>query len=285
MNYYKFANLNVTIDCDDRYFKGIAAEYEVSMPENCDIIIKMSKKAEIQKPDCAKIGEMPYPLAQLSWYTNGDYMYMAGYNAPTDEYVFCAEIDKAYKNIEISLLDIKADVDDTLYARNVLDLVMRFVVVKHNCINIHSSSIAYNNNGILFSAPSGTGKSTHTGLWKKCYPETVVINDDLPLITVGDEIMISGTPWCGTSGINHNMTVPLKAVVFLRRGEENSIERVNAAMSMRYLIDEVFKTPVAETASKQLDLIGEILGRVPAYILKCNISDEAVETVKRECGF
>lgn len=281
MKFYKFGPLKVIISGGDNYFKKIAKDYETDAFDSYDIKFNIKKKQELKLPDCKKIGDMPYNLADLSWYYDGDNYYMAGYNAPTKEYVFCGKISGSFKDVDIDILDIKNNDDDSLYIKNVIDLFFRFVVIKHNCINIHSSSIAYNNMGVLFSAPSGTGKSTHTGLWQQNHPETVIINDDLPLISVGDEVKICGTCWCGTSGVNNNVTVPLKAVVFLRRGEVNKITRLDALNSLRFLIDEIFKSPVTDVAGLQFDLIGKILEKVPAYLLECNISAEAVETVKK----
>ncbi len=280
MKYYNFGPLKVIVSGADAYFKKIAAAYEAEPFAEYDIKFNIEKSEEIILPSCEKIGEMPYNLANLSWYRDGDGYYMAGFNAPTEEYVFCGHISGDFKDVDIDILDIKGNADDSLYIKNVVDLFFRFVNIRHNCINIHSSSIAYNGMGVLFSAPSGTGKSTHTGLWQKHYPGTVIINDDLPLISVGDDVKICGTCWCGTSGVNTNVTVPLAAVVFLRRGAENKITRLGAVQSLRYLIDEIFKSPVPEIAEKQFDLIGGILQKVPAYLLECNISAEAVETVK-----
>lgn len=280
MKYYKFGKLNIVINGTDEYFENVAKAYEIPGFEDYDVKINVAKTAVLTLPRCEKIGSVPVNLADLEWYRDGDVVYMVGYNPPTEEYIFSARIYNNYKNIDVDLLDIKSAQDDSLYIKNVLDLLFRFIAPMHRHINIHSSSIAYKDSGVIFSAPSGTGKSTHTGLWQKYYPDTVIVNDDLPLVSVDNSVCLHGTVWCGTSSINNNVSVPLKAIVFLRRGKTNSVTRLDTVSSLKFLVGEIFKSPVAEIADMQFDLISKILQNVPAYLLKCDISRDAVETVK-----
>ena len=150
---------------------------------------------------------------------------------------------------------------------------------------LHSSSLAWKGQGIAFSAPSGTGKSTHVGLWKKYFGDEVeVINDDKPAIRFeGEQAMLCGTPWSGKTDQNLNRMVPLKAIVFLERGETNSIRRLDTVESMFNLTTQIVRPYYdAELGVKILDFTEKVLQHVPIYCLTCNISDEAVETVFQE---
>ena len=150
---------------------------------------------------------------------------------------------------------------------------------------LHSSSLAWKGQGIAFSAPSGTGKSTHVGLWKKYFGDEVeVINDDKPAIRFeGEQAMLCGTPWSGKTDQNLNRMVPLKAIVFLERGETNSIRRFDTVESMFNLTTQIVRPYYdAELGVKILDFTEKVLQHVPIYCLTCNISDEAVETVFQE---
>lgn len=146
---------------------------------------------------------------------------------------------------------------------------------------LHSSSIAYNGQGIAFSAPSGTGKSTHTGLWKEVFGDAVdIINDDKPAIRFdGDRAMLYGTPWSGKTALNRNMTVPLRAIVVIERGEKNTIRRLDTVDSMFHLTTQISRPYYDEALGlRTLDFTERILAHVPVYCLTCNISREAVMT-------
>ncbi len=150
---------------------------------------------------------------------------------------------------------------------------------------LHSSSIAYKGQGIAFSAPSGTGKSTHTGLWKEVFGDAVeIVNDDKPAIRFdGDRAMLCGTPWSGKTALNRNIAVPLRAIVIIERGEENTIRRLNTVDSMFHLTTQISRPYYDETLGlRTLDFTERIQTHVPVYCLTCNISHEAVETVFHE---
>ncbi len=150
---------------------------------------------------------------------------------------------------------------------------------------LHSSSIAHNGQGIAFSAPSGTGKSTHTGLWKEVFGDAVeIINDDKPAIWFdGDRAMLSGTPWSGKTALNRNRTVPLRAIVFIERGEKNAIRRLDTVDSMLHLTSQICRPYYDEALGiRMLDFTERVQTNVPVYCLACNISHEAVMTVYNE---
>lgn len=97
---------------------------------------------------------------------------------------------------------------------------------KHGLYAIHSASILYREKAWLFSAPSGTGKSTHAQLWQNLF-DVLPLNGDLNLLGVRDgRPVIYGLPWCGTSGIFTTKTQPLGGVVFLRRSDHDCIKKL-----------------------------------------------------------
>ena len=150
---------------------------------------------------------------------------------------------------------------------------------------LHSSSIAYKGQGVAFSAPSGTGKSTHTGLWKEVFGNAVdIVNDDKPAIRFdGDQAMLYGTPWSGKTDFNRNIAVPLRAIVIIERGEKNAIRRLDTVDSMFHLTTQISRPYYDEALGLQtLDFTERLLAHVPIYCLTCNISREAVMTVFRE---
>ncbi len=166
---------------------------------------------------------------------------------------------------------------------NSTDQAIRYVLISHGVFSIHSSAISYNNNGIIFSAPSGTGKSTHTSLWKNNVENVEIVNDDMPLISMqNDQIILHGAPWAGTSGINKNISVPLKAIVFLEQAKENSIEKLMTLPALQKLLREFHTPSDRELIDKTYAFLNLLLTNIPCYVLKCLPDKEAVFTVKNQ---
>lgn len=153
---------------------------------------------------------------------------------------------------------------------------------------LHGSSLAFEGNGLIFSAPSGTGKSTHTGLWREQYGDRVVmVNDDKPAIRFGEDgkPVIYGTPWSGKTELNTNVSAPLRAIVFLERSEKNAIRRLSATESLLYMGREL-QLPYHDKAlcEKLWDTAARLVQSVPVFLLSCTISQEAVSLVREAVG-
>ena len=148
---------------------------------------------------------------------------------------------------------------------------------------MHGSAISYEGKGIVFSAPSGTGKSTHAGLWKQQYGERVVhINDDKPAIRFNEESpVVYGTPWSGKTDTNSNNSAPLKAIVFLEQASENQIQPLSVDDALMHIYRETVRPFYDEALGmKVLDTAERLIQSVPVFLLECTISSEAVELVK-----
>ena len=150
----------------------------------------------------------------------------------------------------------------------------------YNGFFFHSSSVAINGEAYVFSAQSGTGKSTHTALWRKHFgKDAVMINDDKPIIRKNNgKFFIYGTPWMGKSDIGNNIKVPVKAIYILRRSPSNSVSRVKVGEVFKDLLEA---TLVPKDKTQMLTLLGlmdEFFSSVPLFVLNCNTSDEAVIT-------
>lgn len=146
---------------------------------------------------------------------------------------------------------------------------------------LHSSAISYKNQGILFSAPSGTGKSTHTKLWKKLWPDSVeIINDDTPALLFHNNVpYMYGLPWSG-KGENKNMSVPLKSVVFLERSEQNVIKKSDIDSAVFFMLEQSLKPFSEEGIDKILQPIQRLIENIPIYIIGVNMNDDAAVMVR-----
>ena len=160
------------------------------------------------------------------------------------------------------------------------------IAVEKNAFLIHSSAVAYEGHAVLFSAPPGTGKSTHTAYWKKAFGDRVVmINDDKPLVSVRDDgIFVSGTPFSGKNDISENITVPLKAVVFLHRSKENVIERINASDGFRFIWLQTIRNMDKYKSEKMLTNIKKCAESADLFVLGCTNTPESA-LIAREAIF
>lgn len=155
------------------------------------------------------------------------------------------------------------------------------IMPKYNTILFHGSVLAIDGKGYLFTAPSGTGKSTHTRLWKEYFKDrVVVVNDDKPFLKIeDDEVFAYGTPWDGKHRLSSNIKVPLKGICILSQNKENWIKKIDSKNVYPYLYNQVYHIlNKRENAIKTLQIFDKLLKIVPIYKMGCNISYDAVKT-------
>lgn len=146
-------------------------------------------------------------------------------------------------------------------------------------LGLHASAINFNDEAILFSAPSGTGKSTQANLWQQVFNVTY-INDDKPLLKWdNNQFYVYGAPWSGKNSINKNIRIPLKAIIFLQQGKQNIIEELSGNDKLVYLIRNMHRPQEQETYEKLLDVINVLIKHVPIYLYHCNMETDAVYTL------
>lgn len=147
-----------------------------------------------------------------------------------------------------------------------------------NRMLLHAAILEYAGNGYAFLGRSGTGKSTHTGLWLE-YVGGRIVNGDKPILSFTEaEVLAHGTPWMGKEGRGCKASVPLKALCFLEQAKENKIVRLSPAEAAVRLFSQLLLPTEEESAEKTLELADRLLSLVPAYLLSCDISQEAVKT-------
>lgn len=145
---------------------------------------------------------------------------------------------------------------------------------------LHSSAISYGGKAYLFTADCGTGKSTHSRLWREYVGNAVqMINDDKPAIRLIDgKFYAIGTPWSGKTAENENIAVPVGGVALLGRGTVNRIEPADRLKSVMSLLRQTFFPPKRENTDRMTELMDRFIRTVPVYRLECDMSEEAVKT-------
>ncbi len=152
-------------------------------------------------------------------------------------------------------------------------------IPKRNRMLMHCSVLEYDGMGYAFLGKSGTGKSTHTKLWLQHLTPTRVINGDKPILEYKNgEFIAYGTPWMGKERWGTNAAVPLKGLCFLQQAKVNEITRLSPAEVASRLFLQILLPNEEENASATLELADKMVTQVPAYLLKCDISEEAVKT-------
>ena len=196
---------------------------------------------------------------------------------PTDNrfYAECRETDETHTVIRFHRDYIRYLDTDTVF-NSLLSLERRMNSYKSYIL--HSSYIVYQEQAILFSAPSGTGKSTQADLWKK-YRDIEIINGDRALLTKeGERFYANGWPVCGSSKICHNRRYPIKAIVMLEQGPVNEIKELSGIEKTRRLLREItINYHNQEYLDNALDFIGQLIKELPIIALSCTISKEAVD--------
>ncbi len=147
-----------------------------------------------------------------------------------------------------------------------------------NRMLLHAAVLEYEGNGYAFLGRSGTGKSTHTGLWLKRLKGARIVNGDKPILEYKKgEFIAYGTPWMGKEGLGCNASVPLKGLCFLEQAKENEVVKLTPAEAAARVFAQILIPEDADNAARTLELTDKLVTEIPCYLLKCTISEEAVQ--------
>ncbi len=155
------------------------------------------------------------------------------------------------------------------------------LLLYHHTLVFHAAYIEHQGRGILFTAPSQTGKSTQASLWEK-YRGARILNGDKAGVQPGETTTVHGMPFCGTSGICENVSLPLRCIVVLSQAKENTARRLGVREALPLLSPNVFADQlIAEEWQKTLMLLLDLVENVPIYSLACTPDVRAVEALEQ----
>jgi hypothetical protein len=173
---------------------------------------------------------------------------------------------------------------DVALLRFGLWMMFGVVLAQRGAIAVHSSVIECRGRGILFLGESGTGKSTHTRLWREHIEGATLLNDDSPIVRIVDgEARVYGSPWSGKTPCYKSRYVPIAGFCRLSQAPHNAIRRLPTIAAIgallpscppQYAHDEPLQDAICRTLS-------EMLRRVPAYHLEC-LPDAAAARVSHD---
>lgn len=172
---------------------------------------------------------------------------------------------------EIEIAKVKVDLDYAI-GLAILRKLVEYIVSKKDGILLHASAVAVDDEAFLFLAKSGTGKSTHTRIYKKLFGDRVtIVNDDKPILRlVNGEFFVYGTPWSGKANLNSNVKVKVKGLCKLERGKDNEIFVLDNKSAVNTLLNQTVRFTSGELTLKSLEIIEKLVNEVSFYLLKCN---------------
>ena len=163
------------------------------------------------------------------------------------------------------------------YVNVALMLAFAFAGCRKDTLLIHASLVRKDGVGYPFIAQSGTGKSTHVGLWLQHIPGCDMMNDDNPFVRIiGGKPYIYGGPWSGKTPCYRNVKAPLGAVTRIDRAKQNSIERLHAAEAFTSLLPACSSMKWdKEIYDNICNTVAKIVETTPIYTLHCLPDKEA----------
>lgn len=198
---------------------------------------------------------------------------------------FCVNIYEEDINLERKKSEAE-DKKDGITIRNFSDEYLETLAVyrkisefliNQNILLFHGSAIAVDGQAYLFTAKSGTGKSTHTKLWRELFGErAMMVNDDKPLLHITEKgVTVYGTPWDGKHHLSNNVSVPLKAICILKRDTTNHIVKIDKSKAYPMLLQQSYRSINLQKMVNTLELIDLLAAKVGLYELSCNMDTEA----------
>ena len=156
-----------------------------------------------------------------------------------------------------------------------------------DCFLLHAAVITFDGKAYAFTAKSGTGKTTHIRLWKKCFGDRVdIVNGDKPLVRrtkEGDKVkfIAYGTPWCGKERYQRNVSAVLDGICVVTRGETNEIQKIGSGEAVPVLYGQMLVMADKKYLTAMLDMIDSMVTNIPVYRLRCNMEDVAAAVACR----
>lgn len=148
-------------------------------------------------------------------------------------------------------------------------------ILRFEGFQFHASAVMLDGKAYLFSAPPGTGKSTHTEKWCRLFGAQIV-NDDKPVLRrINGEWMVYGTPWSGKHDLSSPISVPLGGIAFLKRGDRNTIYKMPVTEAIPAMISQCVRFSHKGRMNRQLELVDMLLREAPVWRLICRNDDEA----------
>lgn len=196
---------------------------------------------------------------------------------------YMIRVQPEYLGLEQLLLDWEADEEglkrrkfpEPFLERSFIQRRVAEMLLERGVILMHGSTVAVDGQAYLFTAPCGTGKSTHTRLWREVFGDrAVMVNDDKPFLRFEeDAVLACGSPWTGKHGLGCNVSFPLRGICILHRGSDNNIQRADLSEVRDFLLHQCFIPE--EGREEAIALAERLMKRVPIWGMECTKDHQA----------
>jgi hypothetical protein len=191
-------------------------------------------------------------------------------------------VDRSWRTIVSDvLLD---DPSAAVFINRLIMIAFGVAIAPHRMLKMHASVTVLDGQALLFLGVSGTGKSTHSRLWRKFVPGATLLNDDEPIVRVLEdgEVRVYGCPWSGSTPCYKNESARVKAFVYLHQSPENKLSRLRGRDSF----DAIYSSSAFLHSDKvrhlaMFDTVADVLERIPVYRLDCRPDEEAVSLTRQ----
>lgn len=276
----QFADLNLLIKCKKECsISTKLKQYLKEDNEHAEIKVDVCEDWEkCRHPVSEAVGE---DLVQL-YYKEGDTFFceLKGGNKGAFS---CTQYKKDYKYFQCILN--QNIVETSLYSLDkiIRMLPMRSIFTMNDILFFHASQIIINNVGILFTAPSGTGKSTQARLWER-YERAKIICNDRTLVRKIDSVWKTyGYPMDGSDPVFSNQKGTLGCIVLLEQGLENKVEKYSRGKTIAYLMEQmVMDTWDMDMRNKVIEILIQLIKDIPVYVFTCTPDIHAVQCLKQQ---
>ncbi len=277
--YYQFAGVTVKVSGDDReVFRddGILSDFRVARCA-ADFSLELRVVDRVDPPSGTRV----FQNGALSIFRDDDQelRYVGG----------TGEIgENAYLRIsgcgEHGVAQFRRrDISGHITPKNALNAMeAEHLLAEHGALLLHASYICCNGQAILFTAPSGTGKSTQAELWRTLRGAALINGDRAAIRMLGGDAVAAGVPFSGSSGVCRNETMPLRAIVYLSQAKTTTIRRLGMSEAFRRVWEgcsvNVWNRADVESCTQTL---AETLNAIPVFHLACTPDETAVAALEK----
>lgn len=249
-------------------FQPFVVEYDADAV--CNLIIESGCNLSLDKESCEELTRFDFAEgdAECIFFRSGDDYILTIENEQQPQHIFmCNRQSVCSVRTNAGMVDTHPS-----FLRFGTWFMLNIASVHHTIAAVHSSVIVCHDEAVMFLGESGTGKSTHTRLWRENIEGAVLLNDDSPFVGIRDDkVMVYGSPWSGKTPCYKSESYPIRAIVRLSQAPHNKMYRLGKLQAIGALLPSL---PPAFAYDEQLEdavmnVLSAVVSKVPVYHLEC----------------